>query len=811
MSVLVRADVVGGPQRTITVERDRLEQVARDAGDVGRLSAMEREITRRIEAEGLMLAAGESLKLKQALLTYRGALVEVELSVIGGEEAAPDDLLALLRRQCIWLRYPGQPIEWLTRVRSGAKSLNYDCFEWRAGRGFIPSLGADTNDPVDALRAAQAQVRRPRTEEALFLFQDLEFWEGRSLEPRADVRGAMQTLYDEVRIRPNIHLVLLMPHDDVPPELAGMFEVTRLTPPKRATPTLDRLGLDLTKEARAGKLRPMVGGGEQVDQIIRTLNVIAGQPNNVLLVGEAGVGKTKLAEELARRIAVGDVPPRLKERRIIKLRGNDLVADTAVAGSLEARVRDLIDEVRRNRDEIVLFIDEAHALFGQGGREAPIVQTFKEGWARGDLPTIAATTLREVSVLEADPAVESRFRRVTVPRPNADLVLEVLQDFGPELEQWHKLSIEPDVYQCTRDCADRYLGHEAPPRSALRLLSMAASAAELENRSTLRKPDIMNEVQAMTGIPAAEPGQEERDRLRMLERTLSKELHGQDAAIKQVAGLIRTRRLSPPRRLRPLVILAFGPSGTGKTQIARLVQQHVCDPTLPPILFPMEQTKDRFQVTTLLGAPPGYVGYQEGAALAEKIAGRPHSVVIFDEIEKAHPEVIEALLQVLETGAYVDPRGRRGDYRSAVIVCTSNLLEGGECAGLPPAQVRRLVREAFEQRGVGAAFVGRCQVLVPFAPLSREACEAIAVDRLAEIQNQLYEDRGIRVQIDPNCARRLVDERWDPTQNARPIVEAVVDLESGVVGELETGDVRGTLRLDWDANGPVVREERQAA
>lgn len=811
MSIVIRANLGEGPQRTITVEREQLNQVAREAGDVGRLSALERELTRRIESEGLVLAAGESRKLKQAVLNYTGTTAEVEVNVLAGGEAPSDDLLALLRRRSVWLRYPGEPIEWVTRVRSAAKNLDFDCYEWRAGRGFLPTLGSDTNDPVDALRAAQALVRRMREKHAILVFQDLEFWEARSLEPRADVRGAMQTLFDEVRIRPDVHLLLLMSHDDIPPELAGVFEVTRLAPPKRETPTLDRLGLDLTQEARAGKLRPMVGGAEQVDQITRTLNVIAGQPNNVLLVGEAGVGKTKLAEEVARRIAVGDVPPRLKDRRIIKLRGNDLVADTAVAGSLEARVRDLIDEVRRNRDKIVLFIDEAHALFGQGGREAPVIQSFKEGWARGDLPTIAATTLREVSVLEADPAVESRFRRVNVPRPNADLVLEVLRNFGPELEQWHKLTIEPDVFECTRDCTERYLGHEAPPRSALRLISLAASAAELDGRSVLRKADIMSEVQAMTGIPAAQPSQEQRDQLRMLERALGKELHGQDEAIRQVAGLIRTRRLSPPRRLRPLVILAFGPSGTGKTEIGRLLQRNVCDPSLPPILFPMEQAKEPFQITNLVGAPPGYVGYQEGAALAEKIVGRPHSVVIFDEIEKAHSQVVEALLQVLETGAYVDPRGRRGDYRSAIIVCTSNLLEGGECAGLPPAEVRRMVRDAFERRGIGAAFVGRCQVLVPFAALTPEACESIAEDRLLEVQRQLYDDRGVRVNVAPGCPHRLVQERWDPTQNARPIVEAVVELESALVGELETHNWAGTVSLDWGSNGPLVSQDREAA
>jgi ATP-dependent Clp protease ATP-binding subunit ClpA len=416
-----------------------------------------------------------------------------------------------------------------------------------------------------------------------------------------------------------------------------------------------------------------------------------------------------------------------------------------------------------------------------------------------------------VSVLESDAAVESRFRRITVPRPSSEQVLEIVRAFGPRLEQRHSLRIAPESYACARDSAARYLGHEAPPRSALRLLSAAASHAELRGRATLDRDLVLAEVEEMTGIPTREPGEKERTELRDLEATLSRALHGQPQAIARIARLIRNRRLDPPRQLHPLVILAFGPSGTGKTEIGKLLQRYICDPTLDPILFPMEQTKQDFQITALLGAPPGYVGYDKGGELANRIAGRPHSVVIFDEIEKAHPDVLQGgLMQVLETGSYVDPRGRRGDYRAAIIVCTSNLLAHGEANGAAPAEIRRLVVEAFSRPRDGRVpvppeFVGRCQVLVPFQALSEQACTEIAGDRIAEIQAALLADFGIRAEAAPGCAQRLAHSRWDPTQNARPIIHATRELEAVAREELELGTAAPTLILDWDATGPVVR------
>ncbi len=589
------------------------------------------------------------------------------------------------------------------------------------------------------------------------------------------------------------------------------------------TPALDEFGRDLTRDAREGRIDPVIG---RDDEIAQTIEILARRrKNNAVLIGEAGVGKTAIVEGLALRIAESDVPEALRGTRVVALDLSGLIAGSQYRGQFEQRLKAVLAEVTASDGKIVLFLDELHTVLGAGGAEGAMdaANILKPLLARGELRMVGATTLSEYRRIERDAALARRFSPVTIEAPSVDETVEILRGLRDAYEAHHAAIIEDDALIAAARLSDRYLTEQHLPDKAIDLIDQAAAklrlaapqpvdeetlraqldaavavedyerAAEIKaqlgrqadaaqraqarpsiGRVTVDETAVAAVVAARTGIPVGELVAGELQRLIDLEDDLHRRVIGQDEAVEKVADTIRRARVGLSEPDRPLGSFLFlGPTGVGKTELVKALSERLFATEDALVRIDMSEYREPHTVARLIGSPPGYVGYGDGGQLTEPVRRRPYSVILLDEIEKAHPEVWNVLLQLLDDGRLTDGEGRTVDFTNAVIVMTSNLGAGRAKRSLgftaaAPAQADGRMLEAAKAAFL-PEFLNRIDDIVTFDALGETEVRTIARQLVDRVGERLAAERRIELEVDDALVARLAAEGFDEDFGARPL------------------------------------------
>ena len=601
-----------------------------------------------------------------------------------------------------------------------------------------------------------------------------------------------------------------------------------IKPKKEAVSTklLDQFSEDLLQ--KAAEMDPVIGREREIDMVIGILS--RKNKNNPALVGEPGVGKTAIAEGLAQRMALGNVPPQLKEKRLISLNMANLVAGTKYRGEFEERLRDVLAEIKRCGD-VILFVDEMHTIVGAGAAEGAIdaANIFKPALGRGELQMLGATTMTEYrKFIEKDPALDRRFRPVTVEEPDLGAAEAILRGLKPGLERHHHIRITEEAMKEALRLSVRYLPDLYLPDKAIDLLDEGAAHARMEElrRSGGLKQDLeaeLNEavresryeraaelrdkmqkmvtktgekrpravtgadiawaVSARTGIPVGKLTAGERERLLELESVLQERVIGQPEAVQAVAEAVRRGFSGVRDENRPVACLLFaGPTGVGKTELCRVLAEELFGSKDAMIRLDMTEFMEKQSVSRLIGAPPGYVGYEEGGKLTEAVRRRPYCLVLLDELEKAHPDVAGLLLQIMEEGCLTDSTGRRVSFKNAVVVMTSNV--GGqvrsEGLGFNPTGRDDQTQEALRQRFT-PEFLGRLDRIICFHSLQEQGMVTVAEKYLEELRCRVSRN-GFRLELPAELAAHLA-RQCRPRDGARHLRRLVQSQVEGPLAE----------------------------
>jgi ATP-dependent Clp protease ATP-binding subunit ClpC len=541
-----------------------------------------------------------------------------------------------------------------------------------------------------------------------------------------------------------------------------------------ATPTLAGFSRDLTAAAKANELDPVVGRASEIDRVVSILS--RRSKNNPVLIGEPGVGKTAVVEGLAQKIASGDVPPGLRGKRILSLSLGPLIAGTKYRGEFEGRVKRILEEVKRSSREIILFIDELHALVGAGAAEGSmdLSSMIKPELARGDLQCIGATTFDEYrKYIESDAALERRFQPVMVAEPTIEEAAGILRGLRRRYADHHGVAISDEAIDAAAALSARYIVDRFLPDKAIDLIDEASASASLQGRSTVEAADVAAIVSKWTGIPHGALTETQSHDLLALETSLAKRVVGQDAAIAAVSHAIRRGRagLKDPRK--PVGgFLFIGPSGVGKTELARTLASELFGTDDAIVRIDLTEYTEAHTVSRLLGAPPGYAGHDEPGQLTEPVRRRPYSVVLFDEFEKAHADVAAVLLQILDDGRITDAKGRTVDFRHAIVILTSNA---------EPDELEIYLRPEL---------LNRIDDVIHFNPLGEREIEQI-VDLQLEAVSQRLEALRVSIVLSDAARAYLARESIAAGSGARFVARTISKL---VMNPLSSAILSGEIR-----------------
>ncbi|MDA1279913.1 MAG: ATP-dependent Clp protease ATP-binding subunit [Chloroflexi bacterium] len=663
-------------------------------------------------------------------------------------------------------------------------------------------------------------------------------------------------------------------------------------PRSSRTPTLDELGVDLTKRAADGELDPVVGRDTELQRVIQILS--RRTKNNPVLIGEPGIGKTAIVEKLAHLVIAGDVPKTLQGKRVVTLDMGALVAGTKYRGEFEERLKKVINELK-TAGNCILFIDEMHTMVGAGAAEGAVdaANILKPSLARGELQVVGATTQDDYrKYVERDPALERRFQPVLVEAPDVITTVEILRGIKGAYENHHDLEITEEAIISAAQLADRYIADRQLPDKAIDLIDEAASrvrirhstvpkplreaqkeleavrrekdesitaqkyetAAELRDRelklvtrieqmdaewkkenpglgeAKVTADDIAEVVGMWTHIPVTRLDMEEKERLIKMEEALRLNVVGQDEALNVISKAVRRSRAGLKDPKRPIgAFLFLGPTGVGKTHSVKKLAEYMFGEEDAMIRLDMSEFMEKHSVARLIGAPPGYVGFDEGGQLTEAVRRRSYSVILFDEIEKAHPDVFNVLLQVFEDGHLTDSKGRRVDFKNTIIVMTSNLgsnliqssgglgfnLSKSGPEALDYERVKERVLEAVKdpRNGFKPEFLNRIDATVVFRPLDREHILEIVDIMLKELQGRVLE-HGLVLQVTDATRNYLAERGFDPKMGARPLRRLIQDevedqlSEKLLRNEFDAGDI---VELDIEDNAIVVQVPKKKA
>jgi len=599
------------------------------------------------------------------------------------------------------------------------------------------------------------------------------------------------------------------------------------TQPGPQTPTVDAYGRDLTRLYRDGKLDPVIGREKEMGRIIQIL--ARRTKNNPCLIGEAGVGKTAVVEGLASRVQEGNVPDLLKDKRVISLELSALIAGTKYRGEFEERMLKLMDELRQAKN-IILFIDEMHTIIGAGAVEGAIDASniLKPALARGELQCIGATTGEEYRRhVEKVPALERRFQPVQVEEPEPVESLEILKGVKERYEAHHRVQLTEASLKAAVNLTEGYLSDRYLPDKAIDVIDEAAARVRIKNPSAqedveVKEEEIAHIVSTWTGVPVARLTEEESARLMRLEEELHQRVVGQDDAVQLTARAVRRARAGMKNPRKPVGSFIFlGPSGVGKTELARSLAQTLFGDEKALVRLDMSEYMEKHAVSRMLGAPPGYVGFEEGGQLTEKVRRQPYSVILLDEIEKAHPEVFNSLLQVMEEGRMTDGKGKTVDFRHAIIIMTSNV--GGHYVRSQPGigfqqvgagqEYRQMREKMLEElkRTFRPEFLNRVDETVVFHPLEDEHFFRIA-DILLEELKQRLQSHDMKLELTDGAKEHLVKESRESGAGARPLRMALQKrLEDSISEEMLAGRLSGGDTVVVDAeNGEIVVKQKEA-
>jgi len=567
---------------------------------------------------------------------------------------------------------------------------------------------------------------------------------------------------------------------------------------------IEDFGFDLTKAAAEGKLDPVVGRETEIARVIEILG--RRKKNNPMLIGEPGVGKSAIVEGIALRIAGGSISPALAKKRLISLDIASVVAGTKYRGDFEKRLKSIIKEASSNPD-IILFIDEFHTIVGAGGAQGSLdaANILKPALARGELQCIGATTMDEFAkIVEKDGALDRRFQKIVVEPTDIQQSITILENLKPNYEDFHKVTYSDEAIEACVRLTDRYITDKSLPDKAIDALDEAGSMIRLNLTKDKRTgnivdaEDIATVVSKMTGIPVNKVAESEGNRIMKMKGRLQSRIIGQDDAIEKVVRAIQRNRAGLKDPNRPIgTFLFFGPTGVGKTQLAKCLAEYLFDSQENMVRIDMSEYMEKFTVSRLVGAPPGYVGYEEGGQLSERVRRKPYCVVLLDEIEKAHPDIFNILLQVLDEGRLTDSNGRVVSFRNTIVIMTSNVGSreldeygsgvGFATSGKSVSKNRQSVLEKAIRKSFPPEFINRVDERIFFNALTKEDIEKIIDIELKDLRSRA-EEAGYKLVVTPSAKRFIADAGFDPAFGARPLKRAVMKYVEDPVSEFIISD-----------------------
>lgn len=613
-------------------------------------------------------------------------------------------------------------------------------------------------------------------------------------------------------------------------------------------PKLEEFSSNLNQLAKEEKLDPVVGRDSEIERVMQIL--VRRTKNNPVLVGAPGVGKTAIAEGLAQKIVRGDVPEILQDKQVVSLDMGLLVAGTRFRGEFEERIEAIVKEVRE-AGNIILAIDEIHTLVGAGGIQGGVdaANILKPALARGELQCLGATTLDEYrQYIEQDAALERRFQKVMVGEPSVAETIEILNGLRPSYEDFHKVTITDAAIAAAAKLSERYISDRFLPDKAIDLIDEAGSRVHLRASQNSQSPvneaidplegDLWNAAEAVqvpvvdeeeiaqivaswTGIPVNKMTKPEAEMLLHLEAHLHERIVGQNEAVTAVSRAIRRSRVGMKDPNRPIASFIFsGPTGVGKTELAKALANYMFGSEEAMIRLDMSEFMEPHTVSKLIGSPPGYVGYDEGGQLTEAVRRKPYTVILFDEIEKAHPDVFNIMLQLLDDGRLTDAQGRSVDFKNTLVIMTSNIgskviEKGGGGLGFDFAEdsesasynrIRSLVNDELKAY-FRPEFLNRLDEIIVFRQLQKAEVAQIATILLQEISERLSEQRQITIAVSESFQDKIVAEGFDPSYGARPLRRAIMRLlEDSLAEAILSGQIKDGDRAWVDVNADGVIE-----